>query len=179
MSVISLHTPNPHAKRQSDCPSGGIPANRSNITLAWFLVFWDPSFCSHPKTKPHNWLLCCSIHWMPILDYCIPGCIRLQKVSISPISTQKLPKHFHAKLPQHWNSISSKLHSWFQPEFCTTFKTPNALREWSKHKHDKFTMADGCHFEKLKSHDISATVWLTVVKFGTMTCTDPLNPVCC
>ena len=30
------------AKIQTDCPSGGVPANGWNITLAWFLVL----FCS-------------------------------------------------------------------------------------------------------------------------------------
>jgi len=32
----------PHAKNQSDRRTGGIPANRLNITLAWSLVFGRP-----------------------------------------------------------------------------------------------------------------------------------------
>ena len=47
----------PHANIQSDRPSGGVPANRWIITLAWFLVFihfCELSFYSAPETKQQN-----------------------------------------------------------------------------------------------------------------------------
>ena len=38
----------PHAKIQTDCPSGGVPKNGGNITLVWFLFF---SFFVSPNTS--------------------------------------------------------------------------------------------------------------------------------
>jgi len=56
-----------HAKVQSDCPSGGVPANGWNITLAWFLVFYYPFFARVPILNNRNdfhavWFIGCQSH---------------------------------------------------------------------------------------------------------------------
>jgi len=43
-------------------------------------------------------------------------------------------------------------------KFCTAITTTNVLRGWSKHAHNRFKIANGLHFEKLKNRHISAMV---------------------
>jgi len=82
------------AKIQIDRPSGGIPANGWNITLAWFLIFFcDHDFCSHPETKPENRFLRGLLHKMSIPGYWFPRGIKLQKNFDCPyFNPQNTPK---------------------------------------------------------------------------------------
>ena len=91
------------AKIQIDRPSGGIPANGWNITLAWFLVFFcDHNFCSRSETKPENQFLRSLIHRMSFPGYWFPRKTKLQKISDFPnFYSKNTPKmtvnrHFQA-----------------------------------------------------------------------------------
>jgi len=59
----------PHAKIQSDHPSGGIPANRPSRMVFSLFLFVTSIFA----------------HMTSILGYCIPWWIKLQNVSVYPI----------------------------------------------------------------------------------------------
>ena len=43
-----------------------------DITLAWFLIFSEPKFCSSDETKPQNRLSRSLVHTPLIQGYCIP-----------------------------------------------------------------------------------------------------------
>jgi len=149
-----------HPKTQTDRSNGGVPVNRWNITLAGLLVFCDPSFARipTPETKSQNWLLLCLIHWMRIPGYCISRGIKLQKVFIffqfySKHSPKRpVNRHFQAKLAYTESRISSKLRSWFQPNFAQQLRYDHQMlftvHGWPKHTH-KCKMADGRHFQNL------------------------------
>jgi len=71
--IIFIFYNTSHAKIQTGRPSEGVLANRWNITLSWFVVFFsNPKFCLLPETKPENRFLRCLIHMMSIPGYCIP-----------------------------------------------------------------------------------------------------------
>jgi len=97
------------AKIQTDRPSGGVPANGWNITLACFyffsfILFCDHNFCSHPETKPENRFLRGLIHTMSIPCYWFPIGIKPQINSDSP--------NFYPKTPPKWAWIGiSKLNA--------------------------------------------------------------------
>jgi len=57
-----------------------------------------------------------------------------------------------------------------QPNFAQWKRPPSTICGWSKYDPNKSQMADGhCHhLVKSKNHDISESVWMNLIKFGTM-----------
>ena len=137
------------AEIQTDRPSGGVPANGWNITLAWFLIFFfcDNNFCTRPETKPENRFLrglIHGIHRMAIHCYRFSRGIKLLKISDFPSFYPKTPlKILKLAYYRHYCTDSDQiLHSDRDHQ--------NTLCGWSKQAYNKSKMADGPHLEKSK-----------------------------
>jgi len=119
-------------KIQTDRPTGGVPTNGWNSTLAWFLVFFfcDHNFCSRPETKPEYRFLRGLIHRMSIQGYWFPRRIKLQKISDFPnFYPQNAPKWawigiFNLNAENIKTCILSKLLNRFKPNFAQWQRPP-------------------------------------------------------
>jgi len=118
-------------KFKTICPLG---AYGRSITLVWYVVFLfcDPKFCLHPKKKPWNWFLCGLVHMMPILGYCIPRGINMQKVFVFPIFNPETAQKgawivVFKPNAQNIHFVLSERLMRFQPNFAQWWRPPNTL----------------------------------------------------